>query len=491
MEVGKMKAIAMYLPQFHRTKENDEWWGEGFTEWTTVKNAEALYEGHYQPRVPLNDNYYNLLNKSVFQWQVELMKEFNVYGMCFYHYYFKNGKKILEKPAENLLEWKEIDMPFCFSWANETWSRTWSKLSSSNVWTSKFETDAGNNKEGVLLEQGYGTEREWKEHFDYLLPFFRDNRYIKKDGRPMFIIYKPEMIPCLSEMIDCWNKLAQNNGIESIYFVGTNIEVAGPLDAVLYQEPQYSMRYFEKKNQLNGREVWEQSLNHIGVVGQTTYYCGFPGYDDTPRRGKAGIALSIIEPTDFKNYFEKLVAKSESFGNEFVFINAWNEWGEGMYLEPDTIYRTEYLEAVKTALISGKQTAWKYSNEFLVDYQKLIARYKSYWTLLDKWLYKLENKHRIEEFFSQRNYNKVAIYGIGMIGKHLINQLDNDRIVYGIDKRDMDYNFGFPILKPDSDFPEADVIIVTTSYDFQQISKMLKTKVRCPVISIDSLIEEF
>ena len=419
------------------------------------------------------------------------MKEFNVYGMCFYHYYFKNGKKILEKPAENLLEWKEIDMPFCFSWANETWSRTWSKLSSSNVWTSKFETDAGNNKEGVLLEQGYGTEREWKEHFDYLLPFFRDNRYIKKDGRPMFIIYKPEMIPCLSEMIDCWNKLAQNNGIESIYFVGTNIEVAGPLDAVLYQEPQYSMRYFEKKNQLNGREVWEQSLNHIGVVGQTTYYCGFPGYDDTPRRGKAGIALSIIEPTDFKNYFEKLVAKSESFGNEFVFINAWNEWGEGMYLEPDTIYRTEYLEAVKTALISGKQTAWKYSNEFLVDYQKLIARYKSYWTLLDKWLYKLENKHRIEEFFSQRNYNKVAIYGIGMIGKHLINQLDNDRIVYGIDKRDMDYNFGFPILKPDSDFPEADVIIVTTSYDFQQISKMLKTKVRCPVISIDSLIEEF
>ena len=112
MEVGKMKAIAMYLPQFHRTKENDEWWGEGFTEWTTVKNAEALYEGHYQPRVPLNDNYYNLLNKSVFQWQVELMKEFNVYGMCFYHYYFKNGKKILEKPAENLLEWKEIDMPF-------------------------------------------------------------------------------------------------------------------------------------------------------------------------------------------------------------------------------------------------------------------------------------------------------------------------------------------------------------------------------------------
>ena len=299
------------------------------------------------------------------------------------------------------------------------------------------------------------------------------------------------MIPCLSEMIDCWNKLAQNNGIESIYFVGTNIEVAGPLDAVLYQEPQYSMRYFEKKNQLNGREVWEQSLNHIGVVGQTTYYCGFPGYDDTPRRGKAGIALSIIEPTDFKNYFEKLVAKSESFGNEFVFINAWNEWGEGMYLEPDTIYRTEYLEAVKTALISGKQTAWKYSNEFLVDYQKLIARYKSYWTLLDKWLYKLENKHRIEEFFSQRNYNKVAIYGIGMIGKHLINQLDNDRIVYGIDKRDMDYNFGFPILKPDSDFPEADVIIVTTSYDFQQISKMLKTKVRCPVISIDSLIEEF
>ena len=115
----EMKVIAMYLPQFHRLRENDEWWGEGFTEWTAVKAAEPLFEGHDQPRVPLNENYYDLLDKKTMEWQSELMKKYSVYGMCFYHYWFKDGRRILEKPAENLLNWNNVDMPFCFSWANE------------------------------------------------------------------------------------------------------------------------------------------------------------------------------------------------------------------------------------------------------------------------------------------------------------------------------------------------------------------------------------
>lgn len=124
-----MRVIAMYLPQFHRVKENDIWWGEGFTEWTSVRSAERLFPGHEQPHVPLHGNYYDLLQPETMRWQAELMKRFGVDGMCFYHYYFKDGRKILEKPAENLLQWKDIDMPFCFSWANESWVRSWSRLS--------------------------------------------------------------------------------------------------------------------------------------------------------------------------------------------------------------------------------------------------------------------------------------------------------------------------------------------------------------------------
>ncbi len=129
----------MDLPQFHRIPENDMWWGEGFTEWTAVKAGEKFFEGQMQPRVPLDGNYYDLLNEQTMRWQADLMRKYDIYGMCFYHYYFKDGRKILEKPAENLLEWKDIEMPFCFSWANETWARSWSNINGKNAWSSKFD----------------------------------------------------------------------------------------------------------------------------------------------------------------------------------------------------------------------------------------------------------------------------------------------------------------------------------------------------------------
>ena len=184
-----MKVISMYLPQFHRTKENDEWWGEGFTEWTTVKSAEKFHQSQYQPRVPLNCNYYSLLEKSTMIWQADLMKQYGVDGQCFYHYWFKDGRQILEKPAQNLLQWKEIDIPFCFCWANESWARTWSRIGDKNPWANIFEREERNGS-GILLEQKYGEEEQWKRHFEYLLPFFKDERYIKIENRPVFLIYK-------------------------------------------------------------------------------------------------------------------------------------------------------------------------------------------------------------------------------------------------------------------------------------------------------------
>ena len=190
-----MRVIAMYLPQFHRVKENDEWWGEGFTDWDAAKNAKPLYERHYQPHIPLNKNYYDLLKKETLQWQADLMKKYGIDGMCFYHYWFKEGKRILEKPAEILLENKDIDMPFCFCWANESWAKTWKAIPGANIWTIDETKNEGDDTKPVfLLEQEYGGCREWEEHFMYLLPFFRDKRYVRINNRPVFQFYHTSQV---------------------------------------------------------------------------------------------------------------------------------------------------------------------------------------------------------------------------------------------------------------------------------------------------------
>ena len=161
-----MRWFAFYLPQFHETKENNEWWGKGFTEWTHVNGAKSLYKGHRQPIAPLDKNYYDLMNKESVEWQTSLMHQYGVDGLVYYHYYFR-GQKLLEKPAENLLKWTDIDQPFFFCWANHTWYQ------------------AINGVKKVLREQTYGTQEDWDDHFQYLLPFFRDDRYEKIDNKPV------------------------------------------------------------------------------------------------------------------------------------------------------------------------------------------------------------------------------------------------------------------------------------------------------------------
>ncbi|MCD7820315.1 MAG: glycoside hydrolase family 99-like domain-containing protein, partial [Lachnospiraceae bacterium] len=177
MDGNGVKIIPFYLPQFHTIPENDKWWGKGFTEWTNVRKAVPLFEGHQQPKLPLGDHFYNLLDDETKIWQAELAKQYGIFGFCYYHYWFKNGKRLLEKPAEQMLKNKDIDLPFCFCWANENWSRNW---------------DGGNHE--IIMAQEYGGKREWEMHFQYLLPFFRDKRYITMNGKPLFIIYKPEQI---------------------------------------------------------------------------------------------------------------------------------------------------------------------------------------------------------------------------------------------------------------------------------------------------------
>lgn len=151
-----MKIIAFYLPQFYAFPENDKWWGKGFTEWTNVKKSKPLFRGHVQPTIPLNDNFYSLEEKSTFEWQISLAKKYGVYGFCFYHYWMGEGRQLMEKPVDMYLANKDLDLPFCLSWANHNWARTWTG----------GDTD-------ILMDVKYGDEEEWEKHFQYLLPFFR------------------------------------------------------------------------------------------------------------------------------------------------------------------------------------------------------------------------------------------------------------------------------------------------------------------------------
>ncbi len=378
-----MKIIAFYLPQFHAIPENDAWWGAGFTEWTNTKKAVPLFKGHYQPKTPLNENYYNLLDTKTIQWQCELARKYGVWGFCFYHYWFKDGKKLLEKPVELFLASKECNQNFCLCWANENWTRCWD----------------GKDKE-VLMEQDYGNEKDWKAHFDYLLPFFLDSRYIFNDGKPVFVIYKPEYIPMLQEMVTFWNQQAKMNGLEGISIVSqfpSPKEELAKIDSVIdYQiqfEPMYTLayEYIKKSNYasmftkkpvavalylfkrviriihkrmlkmpllkvtkrpfpLSYDSVWElivsrERLNQKFIPG------AFTDWDNSARRGVEGRMFKGSTPDKYKKYLSKLIRQcTGNAPTDLLFITAWNEWAEGSYLEPDEKNKYGYLQATLDAL---------------------------------------------------------------------------------------------------------------------------------------------
>ena len=357
----KPLVLAYYLPQYHHVKENDLWWGKDFTEWTAVKNAEKYYDSHYEPRIPLKNNYYDLLKKDTFHWQSDLAKEYKVNGFVFFHYYFADGRKILEKPCENLLGWTDININYCFSWANLSWTRTWSGIAGGAM-NSKFEK-YNPSESSILLLQNYGTEESWKEHFEYLLPFFKDKRYIKKNNCPVFIFHNPEDIDCLEEMVACWRKLSKQNGFDDLYLIG-NIKNSfteyNMLDALYAHEPSYLFNEYpafsdETKKQICTRyndyaEVSNWSCNRFYYQRQKMYYGTFVGFDNTPRHAHRGAIIDCCTPIAFKQSLARIYEQSIKNNNDMVFINAWNEWGEGSYMEPDLKYGKGYLNALKEVI---------------------------------------------------------------------------------------------------------------------------------------------
>lgn len=353
-----MKILALYLPQFHAIQENDEWWGKGYTEWQAVKKAKKLYDDHMQPRIPLNNNYYDLSDESAetWKWQASLVNEYGIYGLCIYHYWFSSRNMLLEKPMEILLQHKEIALRYCICWANESWKRTW---------------HGGQNE--LLMEQLYGGESEWRAHFYYLLKFFRDDRYIKIDNKPMINIYRPYAIDCMKEMLDLFNELAKENGFSGVYVVAGNtgykIDQRTDLyDAYYNYEPSLSLllkrthsvygrliskckSLFNQKDKVKIKDancIYEMNTSLLKINNKKCFLGSFVGFDDTPRREKRG-AIYESSPQKFYNNLLKIdkVLRQNNRDDDFVYIMAWNEWSEGAYLEPDENNRYGYLEAVR------------------------------------------------------------------------------------------------------------------------------------------------
>lgn len=491
-----MKIIAMYLPQFHHVKENDEWWGEGYTDWVAARNAKPLFEDHYQPHIPLNNNYYDLLKKESMQWQAKLMKEYGIDGLCFFHYWFKDGQRILEKPAENLLKWKDIDMPFCFCWANESWARTWNAIPGTNVWTIDAAGNQNNDEESAfLLEQNYGEKKEWEEHFMYLLPFFKDKRYIRIEGKPVIQFYRAGQIYCLRDMILCWQQLAIKNGLPGIYIMAANLngKLAPGVDAEFLYEPSKSLGNVAQRAEkgvstYSYDEIWQYILKpETGRRKQ--YYCGVVSFDTTPRKGKYGTYFEGATPEKFGKYMMALMKKSENLGNDMVFVTAWNEWGEGNHLEPDEKYKYQWLEQIRNA-----KRHYKECDDITVECAPVCDsnKFEIYLNFLDRWMLIREEHIKVEDILCKRNLKTILIYGYGIIGKHLVSELsDSDVSVIGvIDKKNVLIH-GLKTYTPDERLPKADAIIVTAFYFWEEIRTLLiENGVTTPVISFEEIMDE-
>lgn len=370
MEISKI--IAMYLPQFHQIPENDDFWGEGFTDWVTVKNAKPLFEGHQQPRTPLNNNYYDLSIKDNIAWQAELAKEHDVYGFGIYHYWFNNDKNLLTKPAEIIRDNEEIGINYFFTWDNVSWKRTWSNVEG-NDWAPVIDASKGIG-DAILIPYIIGDEKDWRNHYIYLRPFLKDNRYIRKDNKPMFgILHYSEEI---AQMCTYWNQLAKEDGFDGMYFVFfANKNKRIPTSANVFKyEPAFSgwsgdpmhiriVRKIKEALSIDSRPeivrdydaVWKKIIkNAVKMSDSHIYHGALVSFDDTPRRGVKGRLIKNSTPDKFEKYFSKLLEISSQQRKEFVFVTAWNEWGEGAVLEPDEENGDAYLKALKRAYASCK-----------------------------------------------------------------------------------------------------------------------------------------
>lgn len=348
-----VKVLSYYLPQFHPTPENDEWHGKGFTEWTKVSAANPLFEGHYQQHIPHPDiGYYLLDSPDTLRLQAEQMRQGGVYGQVFYHYWF-SGRMILEKPAQMLLAHADIAMPFCFCWANENWTRRWD----------------GNERE-ILLGQTYSAD-DARAFIRYLIPFFRDPRYIRVGTRPVLMVYRPSSMPDPAEYLRIWTEACAQAGIDAPYVVAVLTRgAASPADfqmdagverplhdwtdgAVPDMRPSLQTYWPMTGSALSYDQVRDFYTAQNDRKPFDYFRSNVPMWDNTARYGQGGLLLHGSTPQSFQQWMEHSIADAQANlppDRRFVVVNAWNEWAEGTHLEPDTRYGYSYLNSIGRAL---------------------------------------------------------------------------------------------------------------------------------------------
>lgn len=349
-----MKIIAYYLPQFHRLKENDEWWGEGFTEWTSVRRAQPLFLGHEQPKEPGELGYYDLLDPMVREAQAVLAKRGGVDAFCYWHYWFGDGRMLLETPIREVLRAGTPDLPFCMGWANESWK--------AKTWNSRLA-----KQDRILMEQKYLGEDDNAKHFFHLLDAFKDPRYLKIEDKPVFVLYQPLEMPDVSNFLVQWRNLARDNGLGGIFFIAHTMNAKNidrllelgfdAVNLVRLGEHKYNIKF---KIRNVAKLLFYKFLN-VPLVLDYRYMLKYltqkqechnrvfptiiPNWDHTPRSGRRGMLFINTNPIAFREHVRKVIdtmsKKPEAF--QVAFVKSWNEWGEGNYMEPDSKYGQAFL----------------------------------------------------------------------------------------------------------------------------------------------------
>ena len=359
--MNNIKLIAIYLPQFHPIPENDEWWGKGFTEWTNVAKARPLFKGHYQPHLPADLGFYDLRLAEVREAQAQMAKAHGIYGFCYYHYWF-NGKRLLNRPIDEVLKSAKPDFPFCLTWANENWTRVWN-----------------GSEKNTLIKQNYSNEDDEK-HIEFLLQIFSDDRYIRIDGKPLIIIYSPELLPCPMQTTDLWRNTAISNGYKDLFIAGMekSKELPDPksfgFDAIIEFSPNWTKLGDSRRNSYYDKFLglisgkYRDSLKHSiydykNIISNSSsedirpypYFRGItPGWDNSSRRRENATILINSTPWNYYNWLKNILnytINNNTIPGKYIFINAWNEWAEGNHLEPCIKWGLQYLDATQKALM--------------------------------------------------------------------------------------------------------------------------------------------
>lgn len=364
-----IRAIAFHLPQFHPVPENDEWWGKGFTEWTNVVKARPRLPGHYQPHLPADLGFYDLRLPEARTAQAEMAARYGIHGFCYFHYWF-HGRRILERPVNEILASGRPDFPFCLCWANENWSRRW---------------DASNDE--LLIEQRYSPADDLA-HIRRLIDFFSDPRYIRVDGRPLFAVYRASKLPEPRRTTDLWRNEAEKAGLKGLFLVRveSHVESGDPgalgFDAALEFQPRWSelgrwrifrSKWWRRHKLGTGEDVYRDNViyEYADLVRRAlaetppAYHripCVCPGWDNTARREKGAVIFLNSTPALYERWLSEVVKRQAARvsalperngaapAESLVFVNAWNEWAEGNHLEPDQRWGRAYLEATERAL---------------------------------------------------------------------------------------------------------------------------------------------